>query len=140
MHNKKSSSTPTIMGLKLSKEDCSKNVNPTLYKRMVGSIMYLTSTRPDIMYAVNLISRFMETPKETHWEAAKRILMYVNGTNEYGVLYSKIGDFKLIHYTDSDWARSVEDRKSTLEYVFHLASGVISWDSKKQPIVSLSIA
>ena len=81
------------MGLKLSKEDCSNNVNPTLYKSMVGSLMYLTATRPDIMYAVSLVSRFMETPKETHWQVSKRILKYVNGTKEYGVLYSKTDDF-----------------------------------------------
>ena len=65
MQNNKPSSTPTIMGLKLRKEECSKNVNLTLYKSMVGSLMYLTATRPDIMYAVSLISRFMDTPKET---------------------------------------------------------------------------
>ena len=60
--------------------------------------MYLTGTRPDIMYAVSLISRFVETPKETHWQAAKRILRYVNGTKEYGVLYSSTNNFKLIGY------------------------------------------
>ena len=86
------------MGLKLSKEDCSKNVDPTLYKIMVGSLMYLTANRPDIMYAVILISIFMETPKETHWQEAKRILRYVDGRKEYGVLYSKTNDFKLIRH------------------------------------------
>ena len=90
------------MGLKLSKKDCSNNVNPTLYKIMVGSLMYLTATRPDIMSAVSLVSRFMETPKETHWQASKRILMYVNVTKEYGVLYSTTDDFRLMCYTDSD--------------------------------------
>ena len=113
MQNKNPSSTPNIMGLKLRKEDCNSNVNLTLYKSMVGSLMYLTATRPDIMYAVSLISRFMETPKETHWQVAKRILRYVNGTKEYGVLYSATDDFRLIGYTDSDWAGSVDDRKIT---------------------------
>ena len=84
------------MGLKLSNEYCSKNVDLTLYKSMVGSLMYLTATRPNIMYVVGLISKFMETPKETHWQAAKRILRYVNGTKENGVVYSKTYDFKLI--------------------------------------------
>ena len=59
--------TPTVVGLKLSKEDCSKSVNPTLYKSMVGSLMYLTTTQPDLMHAVSLISRFMETQKDSHW-------------------------------------------------------------------------
>ena len=78
MQKNKPSPTPTIMGLNLSKEDCSRNVNPTLHKSMVGSLMYLTATRLDIVYAVGLVSRFMETPKETHCQAAKRILKYVN--------------------------------------------------------------
>eukprot|EP00253_Pinus_taeda_P003001 PITA_03001 len=114
MQNNNSTPTPTIIGLKLSKEDCSINVNLTLYKSMIGSLMYLTATRPDIMYAVILVSRFMEIPKETNWQATKRIL--------------------------SDWAGSVDDRKSTSGYVFHLGSEAISWASKKQPIVSLSTA
>ena len=63
---------------------------------MVGSLMYLIATRPDIMYVVSLISRFMETPKETHWKQGKKILRYVNGTKEYGDLYSETDNFKLI--------------------------------------------
>eukprot|EP00253_Pinus_taeda_P005715 PITA_05715 len=71
--------TPTVMGLKLSKEDNNKEFNPSLYKSIVGSLMYLTATRPDIMFVVSLISRFMERPKEAHWQVAKRILRYVKG-------------------------------------------------------------
>ncbi|MDF3675368.1 hypothetical protein, partial [Enterobacter hormaechei] len=73
MQNCKAAPTPTAVGLKLSKEDSSKRVDPTLYKSMVGSLMYLTATRPDLMHAVSLISRFMETPKDSHWQAGKRI-------------------------------------------------------------------
>eukprot|EP00253_Pinus_taeda_P011834 PITA_11834 len=137
MQNNKSAPTPTVIGLKLSKEDCSSNVNPTLYKSMIGSLMYLTATRPDIMYAISLVSRFIETPKETHWQAAKRIQRYVNGTKQYGILYIATSDFWLVGYTN-DWACSFDDRKSTSRYVFHLGSRTISWASKKQPIVSLS--
>eukprot|EP00253_Pinus_taeda_P011790 PITA_11790 len=79
MQECKATITPTVMGLKLSREDSSKDFDPSLYKSMVGSLMYLTATRPDIMYAVSLISRFMERPKEAHWQAAKRILRYVKG-------------------------------------------------------------
>ena len=85
-----------------------------------------------------MVLRFMETPKETHWQAAKRILRYVNGTKQYGILYTTTHDFRLVGYTNSDWARSVDDRKSTSGYVFHLDSGAISRASKKQLIVSLS--
>lgn len=90
------------MALNLRKNDCSSNVNPTLYKSMVGSFMYLTATRPSILYAVSLVSRFMEKPKETHWQATKRILRYVNGTKEYGILYTVTNDFRLVGYTYSD--------------------------------------
>eukprot|EP00253_Pinus_taeda_P008751 PITA_08751 len=138
MQNSKSAPTPTVIGLKLSKEDCNSNVNLTLYRSMIGSLMYLTATRPDIVYAVSLVSRFMETPKETHWQATKRILRYVNGTKQYGILYTATSDFRLVSYTDNDWAGSVDDKKSTSEYAFHLGFGAISWASKKQRIVSLS--
>eukprot|EP00253_Pinus_taeda_P032864 PITA_32864 len=79
----KAAITPTMMGLKLSKEDSSKDFDPSLYKRIVSSLMYLTATRSDIMFAVSLISRFMERPKEAHWQAAKGILRYVKGTKRY---------------------------------------------------------
>ena len=78
MQNSKAAPTPTTVGLKLRKEDCNKSVNPTLYKSMVGSLMYLTATHPDLMHAVSLIARFMETPKDSHWQVGKRILRYVN--------------------------------------------------------------
>eukprot|EP00253_Pinus_taeda_P014196 PITA_14196 len=138
MQNIKAVVTPTVMGLKLTKEDSSKDFDPKLYKSIVGSLMYLTTTRLEIMHVVSLISRFMERPKETHWQAANRILRYVNGTKGFGILYSSSESFMLIGYTHSDWAGSVDDRKSTSGYVFHMGSGAISWASKKQPVVSLS--
>ena len=119
------------MRLKLSKEDNNKDFESSFYKSIVGSLMYLTETRPNIMYIVGSISIFMETPKETHWQAAKRILRYVNGMNGYGIFYSSSENFNLTGYTDSDWVGSVDDRKSASGYVFHLGSGAISWASKK---------
>lgn len=140
MMNCKSAPTPIVTGLKLSKDDKGTEVNPTLYKKLVGSLMYLTATRPDIMYGVSLISRFMESPKVSHWQAGKRILRYVSGTKNYGIQYSSSKEFKLIGYTDSDSVGSIDDRKSTSGYVFHFGTGVVSWSSKKQPIVTLSSA
>ena len=113
MKNSKEASPLIVIGLNLSKEDCRKSVNPTLYKSMVGSLMYLTTTRPYIMHAVSLIFRFMETPKDSHWQAGKRILRYVKGTKGFGILYTAVNDFNLVGYTDSDWAGSIDDRKST---------------------------
>eukprot|EP00253_Pinus_taeda_P029357 PITA_29357 len=138
MQESKAIITPTVMGLKLSKEDNNKDFDPSLYKSIVGNLMYLTATRPDIMYAVSLISRFMERPKEAHWQATKRIMRHVKCTKRFGILYTASECSDLIGYTDNDWARSVDDRKSTSSYVFHMGSGAISWASKKQPIVALS--
>ncbi|XP_057850758.1 uncharacterized mitochondrial protein AtMg00810-like [Cryptomeria japonica] len=140
MLNCKPSPTPVVIGLKLNKDDGSSLVDPRLFKRLVGSLMYLTATRPDIMYGVSLISRFMESPKDSHLQIGKRILRYVCGTKNYGILYSAVDDFKLIGYMDSDCAGSIDDRKSTSGYAFHFGSDVVSWASKKQPIVTLSLA
>jgi len=132
--------TLTMMGLKLNKEDNSKEFDSSLYKSIVGSLMYLTATRPDIMYVVSLISKFIERPKEAHWQATKRILRYVKSTKRFSILYTTSECSDLIGYTDSDWARSVDDRKNTSGYVFYMGSGAISWASKKQRIVALSTA
>jgi hypothetical protein len=140
MLNSKATPTPVITWRKLNKEDKGSKVDPTLFKRLVGSLMYLTTTRPDIMYGVSLISRFMETPKESHWKAGKRILRYVNGTKYFGIKYSTLEDFKLIGYTDSDYGGSIDDMKSTSGYTFHFGIGMVSWASRKHPIVTLSSA
>jgi hypothetical protein len=130
--------TPIALGLKVSKNDKSPSLDATLFKRLVGSLMYLTATRPDIMYGVSLISRFMDKPKESHWKAGIRVLRYIARTKSFGILYASSDNYKLIGYTDSDWGGSMDDRKSTSGYIFHLGSGAISWASKKQPIVALS--
>ena len=130
--------TPIIPGIKLTKDDTGAKVDKTYYKQIVGSLMYLTSTRPDMMFVVNLISRYMENPTELHLLAAKRLLRYLRGTTEFRIFYMKGGNKELLAYTDSDYARDLDDRKSTSGYVFLLCSAAVSWSSKKQPIVSLS--
>eukprot|EP00253_Pinus_taeda_P023282 PITA_23282 len=126
MQESKVGITPTMMGLKLIKGDNSKDFDPSLYKSIVGSLMYLTATRTDIMYAISFISRFMERAKEAYWQATKRILKYVKGTKGFGILYTTSKCSDLIGYIDSDWAGRVDDRKSTSGYVFHMSSGAIS--------------
>jgi len=135
MLNCKPAATSMSTGIKIRKYDEGSYVDPTLYKRLVGSLMYLKSMRPNIMLVVSLISRFMETPKSTHWQAGKRILRYITGTIDFGIRYTSRLNFELIGYTDSDFAGSIDDRKSTSGYVFSLGSG--AWASKKQPIVTL---
>lgn len=125
-------------GSRLLNVDKGAEVDSTLFKQLVGSLMYLTATRPDIAHSVSLISRFMEHPKENHFLAAKRILRYLKGTQNLGIFYKAGGNEELFAYTDSDYAGGLEDRKSTSGNAFLLGGGVISWISKKQPVVSLS--
>ncbi|XP_057981300.1 secreted RxLR effector protein 161-like [Malania oleifera] len=131
-------STPTEFGLKLNKDYEGKKVDSTLYEQIVGSLMYLTATRPDIMYSVSLISRYMENPIEMHLLAAKRILRYLQGTRDFGLFYKKAEKLELFGFTDSDYAGDQDDRRSTSGYVFMLGTRAVSWSSKKQPIVTLS--
>ena len=140
MSNCKTSPTPIITSLKLRKDDEGSTVDPTLFKRMVGSLMYLTKTRLDNMYVVSLISTFMESPKDSHWKTGKRIMRYVSGTKDLGIMYSTSKKFKIIGYIENDNGDNLDDRKRTYGYTFHFGIGVVSWDSKKQPIVTLSSA
>ncbi|KAK2989710.1 hypothetical protein RJ640_030203 [Escallonia rubra] len=132
-------STPVECGVKLSKKDVGEKVDPTFFKSLVGSLRYLTCTRPDILFGVGLISRYMEAPTVTHMKAAKRILRYLKGTIEFGLFYSPSNNFKLSAYFDSDWAGDLDDRKSTTGFVFYMGDTAFTWSSKKQPIVTLSI-
>ena len=93
--------------------------------------MYLTTTRPNLVYNVSLISRYMAKPTKLHLQAAKRILRYLKGTFDYGIMYKKVSSNDMVAYTDSDYAGDLDDRKSTSSYVFLLSSGVVSWLSKK---------
>jgi hypothetical protein len=103
-------------------------------------LLYITTTWPDIMYASNLVSRFMESPKDSHWKMAKRILRYIAVTLNFGLRYTKFDSNQLSGYIDSDFAGNLDDRKSTSGHVFQLGTNLISWESKKQPIISISSA
>ncbi|CAL5331079.1 unnamed protein product [Camellia sinensis] len=130
--------TPTEIGLKLTSDTDGERIDNTFFKQIVGSLMYLTSTRPDIMHAVSLISRYMENPTEMHLKAAKRIFRYLKGTSDFGILYKRGEKQSFFGFTDSDYAGDIDDRKSTSGNVFLMSSGAISWSSKKQQIVTLS--
>ncbi|GAA0166349.1 hypothetical protein LIER_40172 [Lithospermum erythrorhizon] len=132
-------SNPIVPGTRVDKNAGGKLVDETQYKQIVGSLMYLTSTRPDIMFATGFISRYMSKPTDLHLQLAKRILRYLKGTQEHGIFYQRgPGNGEFIAYTDSDYAGDHEDRKSTSGYVFMMSSGAIAWSSRKQPIVTLS--
>ncbi|XP_057860378.2 secreted RxLR effector protein 161-like [Cryptomeria japonica] len=112
-------------------------VHPMLYKQMIGSLMYLVNTRPDICYPINALSKFMCDPKEIHLMAVKHIMRYLQGTLNYGLKYENI-DLNLHGFTDSDWDGSVTNRKNTSGYCFSLGSAMISWISRKQSLVAQS--
>ena len=96
----------------------------------MGSLLYLTHTRPDISFAVGLVSRFSHDPHESHWQASKHILRYIRGTTCYGIHYTS-RDPHIFGYTDSDWAGDVDDYKSTLGFDFYLGSSPNTWSCKK---------
>ena len=110
----------------------------TMYRRIVGSLIYMTITRPDLSYAVGLVSQFMQAPRKPHLDAARRILRYVKSTLHYGLFYEAGCALQVHGYTDADWAGSVSDRRSTSGFMFSLGSAAISWSSKKQPTFALS--
>ncbi|GKV47717.1 hypothetical protein SLEP1_g54586 [Rubroshorea leprosula] len=138
MQNCKMSATPMNTNEKLTVDDGTPRANEKYFRSMVGRLMYLTHTRPDIMFSVSLVSRFMHNPSVHHLGTAKRILCYIRATSNFGIWYKLVPNFKLLGFIDSDWASSVDDRKSTSGYIFNLGSGAVSWSSKKQECTALS--
>lgn len=134
----KSCSTPMDSNMRLRKGDGKALEDPRLYRTLIGSLLYLTITRPDIAYSVGVVSRFMQVPRKPHLDAAKRILKFVNSSLDLGLLYKKGVRCELFGFTDADWAGDLDERKSTSGYVFGLGSGCVSWCSKKQDTVALS--
>ena len=133
-------STPMITNWKKLHASETELVDPTLYRQLIGSLMYLVNTRPDICFAVNSLSQFMVEPRRVHWVAAKHVLRYLQGTLDYGLDYRQGDGVRLAGYTDSDWAGCASDRKSTSRRCFGLGSAVVSWFSRKQKSVALSLS
>ena len=140
MENCNPVSTPLEPGRQLRKatED-DEEVDTHRYQEIVGCLIYASiTTRPDISHAVNVLSQHMAKPNKEHLSAAKRVLRYLRGTTDVGIIFRKSDNFELVGYSDADWAGDVDSRKSTSGYVFLLGGNIISWASKKQPVVALS--
>ncbi|XP_062208858.1 uncharacterized mitochondrial protein AtMg00810-like [Phragmites australis] len=140
--------TPVETRLKLGKHNGGDAVDATHYRSVIGSLRYLVNSRPDIAYAVGIVSRYMEAPGVQHWALVKQILPYVRGLSSkgtpvksgYGCVYrARLSEPALIGYSDSDHAGDVDDRKSTTGTLFFLGSSVITWALQKQKIVALSL-
>ncbi|XP_031263008.1 uncharacterized protein LOC116121206 [Pistacia vera] len=140
MENCKPVNLPLVPNLKLSKNEDGEKVDEGLYRSLIGCLLYLTATRPDLMYATSLLSRFMSNPTETHFKIAKSVLRYVTGSTDYGVWFKRSEDFSLIGYSDSDWAGSTDDMRSTSGFAFFMNHGAICWLSRKQETVAISTA
>ena len=136
------STIPMEPSLKLTQHNNSEPVleAPEVYRRLVGKLMYLTITRPDITYAVNRLCQFSSSPKASHLKAAQKVVHYLKGTIGLGLFYSSKSDYCLKAYTDGDWGSCVDSRRSTSGICMFLGDSLISWKSKKQDMASNSSA
>ena len=130
--------TPVSLNVKLTVNLLGKSVDPSLYRRMIGSLPYLTASRPNISYSVRVCARYQANPKESHMTTLKRIIKYVKTTIDFSVWYSKDTNDVLAGYFDTDWAGNADDRKSTLGGCFYVGNSLVSWMSKKQNSIFLS--
>ncbi|XP_050875076.1 uncharacterized mitochondrial protein AtMg00810-like [Lathyrus oleraceus] len=122
MENASHKRTYAPTNLKLSKDEKGVNVDQSLYKSMIGSLLYFTASRPDITFVVGVCARYQAEPKMSHINQVKRIMKYINGTSDYGMLYSHVYNSILVGYCNAHWACNVDDRKSTLEGWFFLGT------------------
>ncbi|XP_060200433.1 uncharacterized protein LOC132628684 [Lycium barbarum] len=131
MSDSKVMGTPMSPTCTLDKDETGKPVNETKYRGMIGSLFYLTASRPDIIFSVCRCARFQAAPKESHLTAVKRIIRYLHGTTNYGLWYPNTNDFTLEGFSDADFAGDKDDRKSTSGTCQLLGKSLISWNSKK---------
>lgn len=134
----KPSLIPYDPNLKLSLTDGTLLEDPTRYRRLIGRLIYLTNTRPDISFAVQHLSQFVSKPLVSHFQAAIRVLRYLKSCPARGILFSASSHLKLFAFADSDWARCPTTRRSITGFCVILGSSLISWKSKKQNTVSRS--
>ncbi|RVW32090.1 Retrovirus-related Pol polyprotein from transposon RE2 [Vitis vinifera] len=140
MERSKSVATPLVVNEKLTNNEVNIKADASVYRSLIGSLLYLFATRPDLMFSASLLSRFMHSPSKIHFGVAKRVLRYIRGTFGYGLWFVKKESKELQGYANSDWAGSLDDSKSTSGYSFSFGSGVFSWNSKKQEVVAQSSA
>ncbi|KAJ1300258.1 hypothetical protein OPQ81_005086 [Rhizoctonia solani] len=138
MEGCKSCVTPMAETPNLPKLD-SPTIDRTLYQRGVGSLMYaVISTRPDIAYSTGLLAQHAANPGKEHWAALQRVLRYLRGTRDVGIVYDRSKPSELVGFVDADYAGDPHTSRSTSGWTFKMAGGSVAWSSRKQPTISLS--
>lgn len=132
--------TPIAVNHRLHIVEGAESVDQNRYQHLIGKLIYLSHTRPDIAYAVGVLSQFMHKPQNDHMEAALRVVRYLKGTPGRGVLFQKNGHLDIEAYIDADWAGNPVDRRSTSGYFTFVGGNLVTWKSKKQKVVALSSA
>ena len=122
---------PMAANAKLTNDPSGESVDVTLYRRMIGCLLYLIASRPDIPFSVGVCSRFQSNSKISHLNTAKRNIKYLSGICNYGLFYSKESNLSLAGFLDSDWASNADDRKSTTGRYFYVGANLIAWMCKK---------
>ncbi|KAK2973911.1 hypothetical protein RJ640_019426 [Escallonia rubra] len=138
MTDAKPLATPLSTSLQLSKTTGTPLPDPSLYRQVIGSLQYLTITRPELSFSINKLAQFMQTPTDHHWTALKRILRYLKGTLSHGLRFHKSPSISVTAFSDADWAGNTDDRRSTGGYAIFLGPNLVSWSAKKQPTVARS--
>ena len=126
MESASSVRTPIGLNVKLTVDLLGKSVDSSLYRSMIGSLLYLTASRPDISYSVEVCERYQANPKESHMIALKRIIKYVKTTADFDVWCSKDTNNVLAGYSDTDWAENADDRKTTSRGCFYVGNNLVS--------------
>ena len=130
--------TPLEINLKLCQNDGDLLSDPSIYRQLVGSLNYLTITRPDISFAVQQVSQFLQTPRQPHLAVVKRIIRYLKGTSGRWIFFPADTSLQLTGYSDADWAGCMDTRRSVTGWCMFLGNALISWKSKKQDRISKS--
>ncbi|XP_033511028.1 secreted RxLR effector protein 161-like [Nicotiana tomentosiformis] len=140
MESSKIIDTHIATATRLDLDEPGSPMNKTMYRGIIGSLLYLTVSRPDIVFSVGLCVRFQSSPKESHLKTAKRILRYLKGTQDLVLYYPSGDNFNLIEYANADYASYLVDRKSTSGITHFLGPCLISWGTRKQNSMALSTA
>ncbi|XP_044482152.1 secreted RxLR effector protein 161-like [Mangifera indica] len=138
MQDCKSVFTPMVVGSNFFPRDSPVFDKPTMYTSVIGALQYLTLTRLDLSYAINKSSQFLKEPTQLQWQAVKRVLRYIQGTLEYGLMFKPSLILNLEVFSNADWAGNLEYKRSTSGYCIYLEGNLVQWSSKKRRVVAFS--